>query len=110
MFLSLALRSYHETVEEILELTKKVQPAGGRQYQSVATCSEVDVNGHVIIIYYKTFSLKYVEQLKIYAQVEKLHSVSLKPTALSTILARKSDHRSHEGLHLVGPGNRNYLI
>jgi len=51
MFLSLALRSYHETVEEILELTKKVQPAGGRQYQSVATCSEVDVNGHVIIIY-----------------------------------------------------------
>ncbi len=42
MFISIALRLYHETVIEILELTKKVGPAGWRQYQTVATFFKVE--------------------------------------------------------------------
>ena len=109
-FLSLALCSFHETVNQILEFTREVRSAGGRQYQLVMTFFEVDVNGDDIIMYTKTSFMRRGKQMKMYAQVEKLLRMSLKPTVLDIFLACKYDHRIHEGLHLVCPGNSNYLI
>ena len=69
IYLPLALRSYHETVNEYIGVEEGVRPAGGRQYCLVAIAlrrMRMVTSSSCIT---QTFPFRRVEKLKIDAQV-----------------------------------------